>query len=54
MLVVEGFQKSAGIPLGISKIFESLIDTALIAASIAQFRYKIPYVHQFERLAVHQ
>jgi hypothetical protein len=27
MLVVEGFQKFAGIPFGISRIFESLIVT---------------------------
>jgi hypothetical protein len=41
MLAVEGFKKFAGIPFGISRIFESLIHNryALIAAKIAQFRF---------------
>jgi hypothetical protein len=40
MFLVEGFQKFAGIPLGISRIFESLMPQQISAnrCKIAQFR----------------
>jgi hypothetical protein len=42
MLVVEGFQKFAVIPFGMSRIFKALYHNryALIAAEIARFRLK--------------